>query len=68
MQVRICDEKGCGKVVEEQVEPAYSKETDKWAIKIELNDNLDRCQGCTRKLMNQAVLSAHDELKRRRAK
>ena len=68
MQVKICDEPKCGKVIEGEQNSEYGMETEGGTVKIVLIGDMDRCASCTRKLLARLAASAWNELKQKRKK
>jgi hypothetical protein len=64
MQVTLCDD--CKRPIEDDQEIEDYFFNKEWEVTIKLKEKKDRCEACTRKLMNQAVLSVHDIVKRKR--
>ena len=65
-EVKICDVKGCGRIIED--EPVYSHtiNTDDGSITIKIDEAIDRCQKCAKKAFNRLASTAWNELKSKR--
>jgi hypothetical protein len=64
--VTICDEKGCGKVIDGGPYDSFQEDDGpEWSISIKLDEDVDRCESCARKMFARIARGAWDELKRR---
>ena len=68
MQVKICDEPKCGRVIEDEQKNEYNLETEGGTVKITLIGEMDRCVSCTRKILARLAAGAWNELKQKREK
>jgi len=68
MDVKICDEPKCGRVIEGEQKNEYDFETTDGTVKITLIGEMDRCASCTRKILARLASNAWAELKQKREK
>ena len=68
MQVKICDEQKCGRIIEGEQVNIFTLKTEEGIAEITLIGEKDRCAECSRKIFARLAAGAWNELKQKRKK
>ena len=68
MQVKICDEQKCGRIIEGEQVNIFTLKTEEGITEITLIGDTDRCAECSRKIFARLAAGAWDQLKQKREK